>query len=36
MRERALEEKLKMAELLEEVSFTEEKHSAIRNVEKLR
>ena len=36
VRERALEEKLKMAELLAEASFTEEKHAAICNAEKLR
>ena len=36
VRERALEEKLKMAELLAEASFTEEKHAAIFNAEKLR
>ena len=32
----ALEEKLKMAELLTEVSFTEKKHAAILNAEKIR
>ena len=31
-----MEEKLKMAELLVEGSFTEEKHAAICNAEKLR
>ena len=36
MRKRAPEEKLKMAELLVEASFTEEKHAAICNAEKLR
>ena len=36
VRKRALEEKLKMAELLAEASFTEEKHAAICNTEKLR
>ena len=36
MRKRAMEEKLKMAELLVEASFTEEKHAAICNAEKLR
>ena len=36
MRKRALEEKLKMAELLIEASFAEEKHAAICNAEKLR
>ena len=36
VRQRALDEKLKMAELLEEASFTEEKHAAICNAEKLR
>ena len=36
MKERALEEKLKMAELPGEASFTEEKHAAICNTKKLR
>ena len=36
MGERALEEKLKIAELLAEASFTEEKHTAICNTKKLR
>ena len=36
MRERALEEKLKMAELLAKALFTEEKHAAICNTKKLR
>ena len=36
VRERALEDKLKMAELLAEASFTEEKHAAICNAENLR
>ena len=35
-RQEALEEKLKMAELLAEASFTEEKHADICNAEKLR
>ena len=36
VREMVLEEKLKMAELLAEASFLEEKHAAICNAEKLR
>ena len=36
VRETALEEKLKIAELLAEASLTEKKHAAIYNVEKLR
>ena len=36
VRERALEEKLKMTELLAEASFTEETHAAICNADKLR
>ena len=36
LEQRALEDKLKMAELLAEASFTEEKHAAILNAEKLR
>ena len=36
LEQRVLEDKLKMAELLAEASFTEEKHAAILNAEKLR
>ena len=36
LEQRALEGKLKIAELLAEASFTEEKHTAILNAEKLR
>ena len=36
IKERALEEKLKLAELMAEAPFIEEKHAAIYNAEKLR